>query len=76
LCTEHWCVPRFYPSLVPGLTACAQGFWEKCTGFEEVARTCEFEPALNAAKWKEQVQLERIAKLEARVQELELHARR
>jgi hypothetical protein len=60
-------------ALTPGLKACAQGFWEGCTGFEEVARTCEFEPALDAAKWKEHVQLERIAKLEARVQELELH---
>ena len=58
--------------LIAGLKACSGEFYARCPGFERIERYCEFEPAIEAAKFKEQVQLERIAKLEARVQELEL----
>lgn len=40
--------------------------------FDRLERVCWFEPVLEAAKWKETIQLDRIAQLEARVKELEL----
>jgi hypothetical protein len=60
------------PILTEGLKACGGEFYVKCPGFERLERVCDFEPAIEAAKWKEKVQLDRIAQLEARVQELEL----
>ena len=60
------------PILTEGLMACGGEFYLRCPGFERLERVCDFEPAIEAAKWKEKVQLDRIAQLEARVQELEL----
>ena len=60
------------PILTEGLMACGGEFYIRCPGFERLERVCDFEPAIEAAKWKEKVQLDRITKLEARVQELEL----
>jgi len=60
------------PILTEGLMACGGEFYIRCPGFERLERVCDFEPAFEAAKWKEKVQLDRIAQLEARVQELEL----
>ena len=58
--------------LTEGLKACSEGFYVRCPGFERIERVCDFEPAIEAANWKEKVQLDRIAQLEARVQELEI----
>jgi hypothetical protein len=64
-----------FEMLTEGLKACGGEFYDRCPGFERLERVCKFEPAIEAAKLKEQVQLDRIAKLEARVQELELKKR-
>ncbi len=66
------CNGPFIHSLHEGLKACGDAFYVKCPGFERIERYCDFEPAIDAAKWKDQVQVEKIAKLEARIQELEL----
>jgi hypothetical protein len=60
------------PHLTEGLKACGEGFYAKCPGFERIEKYCEFEPAIEAAKFKEQAQLDKIAQLESRVQELEV----
>jgi len=59
------------PPLTEALKACGGEFYVKCPRFERLERVCDFEPAIEAAQWKEKVQLDRIAQLEARVQELE-----
>ncbi len=77
LCLEHGCLPlyrcqpEFYLKLTEGLKACGGDFYNKCPGFDRIEKVCEFEPAIDASKLKEQVQLERIAKLEAQVKELQ-----
>jgi len=58
--------------LTEALKACGGEFYIRCPGFDDLTRVCDFEPAIDAAKFKEKLQLERIAQLEARVQELEL----
>ena len=58
--------------LTQSLMACGGEFYGKCPAFDRLERVCWFEPAIEAAKWKEKIQLDRIAQLEARVKELEL----
>jgi hypothetical protein len=69
------CLTGLTRDLAEGLKACSGEFYTRCPGFERIEKYCEFEPAIEAAKFKEQAQLDRIAKLEARVQELELKKR-
>jgi hypothetical protein len=72
-CTAiFWCNGPLFDHLTEGLKACGDEFYIKCPGFDRIERYCEFEPAIDAVKWKEQVQLDKVAKLEARIQELEL----
>jgi hypothetical protein len=72
-CPADRCVPGgFMLKLTENLKACGDGFYIKCPGFERMEKYCEFEPAIEAAKWKEKMDLEKVAKLEARVQELEV----
>ena len=67
-----WCNGPLY-RLSDDLKACGSGFYVKCPGFERIGQYWpEFDPAVEAAKFKEQAQLDRIAKLEAQVKELEL----
>jgi hypothetical protein len=66
------CLGGYRPYLTEGLKACAAEFYNRCPGFERVEKYCEFEPAIEAAKFKEQAQLDKIAQLESRVQELEV----
>ena len=47
------------PILTEGLMACGGEFYLRCPGFERLERVCDFEPAIEAAKWKEKVQLDR-----------------
>ena len=58
--------------LTEALKACGEEFYIRCPEFDDLARVSDFEPAIDAAKFKKKLQLERIAQLEARVQELEL----
>ena len=59
--------------LSDGLKACSSAFYIKCPGFERIDQYWpEFDPAIEAVKFKEQAQLDRIARLEAQVKELEL----
>ena len=59
--------------LTEDLKDCGGAFYNLCPKFASLERVWpDFEPAIEAAKWKEKVQLDRIAQLEARVQELEL----
>jgi hypothetical protein len=66
------CDGRLYQELTDKLTACGEGFYIKCPGFDDLGKVCEFEPAFDATKWREQIQLDKVAKLEAKVQELEV----
>ena len=76
-CTAiFWCDGPFIDRLTEGLTACGEGFYIKCPGFDRIERVCEFEPAIDAAKWKEHVQVEQVAKLEARIKALELEVKK
>jgi hypothetical protein len=67
-----WCDGVLWSNLTDDLKACGEGFYIKCPGFDRIERYCEFEPAIDAAKWKEKMDLDKVAKLEARIQELEL----
>ncbi len=58
--------------LTVDLKTCGETFYNKCSEFHHIERYCEFEPAIEAAKWKERVQLDKVAQLEAKVQELEV----
>lgn len=82
-CEWFWCQVKgsfgpnpILPRLAESLKACGGEFYVKCPAFDELGRVCDFEPAIDAAKWKEQIQLDRIAKLETKVQELELKLKR
>lgn len=74
----HWlrCDGHLYESLNESLKACAAGFYAGCEALDRIEKYCEFEPAIEAARFKEQAHLDRIAKLEAKVQELELKLKR
>lgn len=66
------CDGPFLHHLTEDLNTCGEGFFVKCPGFDRMGQLCEFQPAFDAAKWKEKINLEKIIKLEAKVQELEL----
>jgi hypothetical protein len=54
------------------LTACGEGFFIKCPAFDKLGQVCDFEPAFDAAKLKEQVHADRITQLESQVKELQV----
>jgi hypothetical protein len=64
----QWFVAR----LAEGLKACGGEFYDRCPGFERLGQMCDFEPAIEAARRKEQALQDRIRALESKVQELEL----
>ncbi len=65
-----------FQKLTEGLKACGGEFYNRCPAFDDMARVCDFEPAFEAAKWKEQVLLERVKVLESKVQQLETHLKK
>jgi hypothetical protein len=65
-------IKHFTAQLAESLKACGDEFYDRCPGFERLGQMCEFEPALEAARHKEQALQDRIKVLESRVQELEL----
>jgi hypothetical protein len=79
---DPWCkvgVPRcghLFDLLTEDLKACGDGFYIKCPGFDRIERHCEFEPAIDAAKWKEKVRLDKVAELESRIKGIELEIKK
>jgi len=81
-CLEDWCKASFFVRICDGklvehlttvLTACGGEFYIRCPGFEQIEKYWpEFDPAVEAAKLKEQALHERIKALESKVQELDL----
>jgi hypothetical protein len=66
------CNGPFIHKITDNLKACGEGFYIKCPGFDDIGRVCDFEPAIDAAKWKEKVTVAKIEQLEAKVKELEV----
>jgi len=66
------CFPWLWVKLNTVLTACGEGFYVKCPEFDQLAKVCDFEPAFEAAKWKEKVHLDRLTQLESQVKELQI----
>ena len=65
-------IKHFPAQLAESLKACGGEFYDRCPEFGRLEQMCDFEPAIEAARRKEQALQDRIKALESRVQELEL----
>ncbi len=66
------CDGPFIQHVTDDLTACGDEFYNRCSKFADIGEDCQkFGPALDATKLKEKITLEKISKLESKVEELE-----